>query len=72
MLVGWQSRHPFRLGAEIQPRAQQLHAITLTVTMRGEDAYGPWIAVNGDWQRLDARLYELASNPAIPLEQASA
>lgn len=55
----WLDRHPFRKGNTIRPRAQQIHAAPLTVTMLGEDAFGPWIAVNGGWQYLDACLYEL-------------
>ncbi len=61
MIADWRTRHPFPMGSVIRPRAQQLHAAALTVTMRGEDDFGPWIAVNGGWQYLDARLYELAT-----------
>lgn len=70
MIADWRNRHPFPMGSTVRPRAQQLHAASLTVTMRGEDDFGPWIAVNGGWQYLDARLYELV--PDQPQEKASA
>lgn len=62
-MTDWRTRHPFRVGQKVRPRAQQLPPVALTVTMRGEDALGPWIVINDGWQRIDATLYEPAETP---------
>lgn len=62
MKPDWRDRHPFTVGQRVRlasgPNWVAIGPQVFTVTMRGEDAYGPWIAVNDGWQRLDARHYE--------------
>lgn len=62
-MTDWRTRHPFTVGQKVKPRAQQLHPVDLTVSMRGEDALGPWIVINDGWQRIPAELYEPDTTP---------
>lgn len=63
-MTDWRTRHPFKVGQMVKPRGvQQLHSVALTVTMRGEDAIGPWIVINDGWQRIPAELYEPDTTP---------
>ena len=62
-MTDWKTRHPFKVGQQVRPRAMQLHAAPLTVTMRGEDSIGFWIVINDGWRRLDAGLYEAVEAP---------
>lgn len=61
-MTDWRNRHPFKIGDRVEPRGMQLHGIAPTVTMRGEDEYGPWIVVDDGWLRLDANQYQLAAD----------
>jgi hypothetical protein len=75
MTESWQSRHPFAVGATVYARAQhELGSFGLflkpgegyVVRLRGEDAYGLWVAVEGVVECLPVRLFTSACPPVMP------
>lgn len=71
--TGWQDRHPFKVGQTVYAReAHVLGSFGMFLTpgqayrvrMRGEDAHGLWLAVDGVTEHLPERLFSAAAYAA--------
>jgi len=64
-MTDWRTSHPFKVGQRIRRRGASECDPASTVTMRGEDSHGQWIAIDGNWQWLSVGLFEAVEHEAV-------